>query len=161
METSCFLIFRIPEDGHSPETQWFWVLYTPSEPFRFYYNTVLSSFPLLPSSTCCGTEAAVATLDSTSSVPQYRAAQDRNTATVIAGKFHSVSGSSNCCSASWKETRKLHIYTCTALLPYSYRFASISSHYILFNIKMLLQIFFPFLLPKWFMNIQDCIMQGF
>jgi hypothetical protein len=24
----CFVVFRIPDDGQSPETQWFWVLYT-------------------------------------------------------------------------------------------------------------------------------------
>jgi hypothetical protein len=26
-EALCFLVFRIPDDGRSPETQWFWVLY--------------------------------------------------------------------------------------------------------------------------------------
>jgi hypothetical protein len=23
-ETLCFLVFRIPDDGHSPKTQWLW-----------------------------------------------------------------------------------------------------------------------------------------
>jgi hypothetical protein len=27
-ETMCFLVFRIPDDGRSPQTQYFWVLYT-------------------------------------------------------------------------------------------------------------------------------------
>jgi hypothetical protein len=27
-KTLCFLVFRIPDDGQNPETQWFWVLYT-------------------------------------------------------------------------------------------------------------------------------------
>jgi hypothetical protein len=27
-ETLCFLVFRVPDDGQSPHTQWFWVLYT-------------------------------------------------------------------------------------------------------------------------------------
>jgi hypothetical protein len=35
-ETLCFLVFRIPDHGQSPDAQWSWVLYTIVITLRFY-----------------------------------------------------------------------------------------------------------------------------
>jgi hypothetical protein len=49
----CFLVFRIPDDGQSPETQW--LCHTPSsEPFRFYRTlfTGMNSFLKYATAAC-------------------------------------------------------------------------------------------------------------